>query len=1069
MPRVLVVDRKLMMCNEIKSGSPMVRLLAGNGARLAILVVLTIMTNVCAAQEAPIAPLDPLRAAEQMEAHRQAIAKETASITRIRDELRDLSVSIPEALDKLQVGEVSQSMVEQARVDAEGARLRVEDLQSDTTNTQRRIKDLNDSIRSLEASEQLLKNPAKDQKSGVDRDLQLARVSRALEQQRSELELEKKHLENLGVLNELAKQQIALYEKQIARLGEIYNQQQRESRRTAEEELVAQLQRDQQAYLDEFAKLRQRLEREGDTMSEAAIRLLETRIKFSEIRAKLSQADIRLARAANELTNLEELVGQADVQPKTLESALEQLSQLRAELMPTKELFDRGMALSEQQKQLIEQREGLSGADARASAEEATIVGDFMTDLIERRTRIEELLNRVEVTRARLEQRYTASLRRDLLERHRLPSTEVEWRELLQGIAAAPQVIYHQAKLSISSAVETMLTAPVLRWLGFWSAEFALLWLVAVGRRAVARYLEAVKDRPESPTFLKRASLVLSRLLRRDLLAFGVSAALITGLWILQVPQPGLGIIATLVLVWVLVRTPISLAWLLLAAPFLPPENRRLPLFRHLAWTITVGGLLAAVTVLSHLSSLPLPVRATFDQVFMCFLLVAFWPALRLRRFLLDLLAARYAGSFWFISLQVSTLILPVALLVAALLGIAGYINLAWAVAWHLAIFVLVLIGWLLTRGILNDLVVFLKNYAVVHSGYGLLWTQEVIRPAHRILDVALFFAAWVVMFRIFGLSGESAIVDTAWNVLDKTLFTLGGADISIWRILLTVVTFVVVIWLGQWIRAVTYRWVYSRIVDLGARHSLSVFTQYAIVVIGILVVLRIIGLDLTTLTVFAGALGVGIGFGLQTIANNFISGLLLLIERPLRSGDTVKIGTNEGEVSRIGMRSLTMTTWDNMAVIIPNSDVITNAFTNWTHTDNVVRTVLMIRVSYTAEPHHVKSVLERVLNANKTVVRDPAPMVLLWEFGESELLFRVQYYMDVVKDNILQCRSDVNFGIWDAFARENIAIPYPQRDLFVKEWPEIPVAQRHKEPESSSVLLGPTGMGASPVPNKAS
>jgi potassium efflux system protein len=94
--------------------------------------------------------------------------------------------------------------------------------------------------------------------------------------------------------------------------------------------------------------------------------------------------------------------------------------------------------------------------------------------------------------------------------------------------------------------------------------------------------------------------------------------------------------------------------------------------------------------------------------------------------------------------------------------------------------------------------------------------------------------------------------------------------------------------------------------------------------------------------------------------------------------------------------------------------------------------------------------------------------MVLLWEFGESELLFRVQYYMDVVKDNLLQCRSDVNFGIWDAFAREKIAIPFPQRELFIKEWPEISTAQPRNEPQSSSVLLGPTGMRASPVPNKA-
>jgi potassium efflux system protein len=173
---------------------------------------------------------------------------------------------------------------------------------------------------------------------------------------------------------------------------------------------------------------------------------------------------------------------------------------------------------------------------------------------------------------------------------------------------------------------------------------------------------------------------------------------------------------------------------------------------------------------------------------------------------------------------------------------------------------------------------------------------------------------------------------------------------------------------------------------------------------------------------------------------------MLLLIERPLRRGDIVKIGSNEGEITRIGIRSLSMRTWDNMEVIIPNSEVITNAFVNWTHQDMIVRTVLMIGVSYDADPHRVKAVLERILNAHTGILRDPAPVALLWEFADSAVNFRIHYFIDVSKDSLFKIRGEVLFAIWDNFKKEGIAIPYPQRDLYIKAWPEAAAMPRSEE-----------------------
>jgi potassium efflux system protein len=189
-------------------------------------------------------------------------------------------------------------------------------------------------------------------------------------------------------------------------------------------------------------------------------------------------------------------------------------------------------------------------------------------------------------------------------------------------------------------------------------------------------------------------------------------------------------------------------------------------------------------------------------------------------------------------------------------------------------------------------------------------------------------------------------------------------------------------------------------------------------------------------MAVFAGAVGVAVGLGMQAIATNFFGGLLLLIERPLRVGDIVTVGTNEGEVTRVGMRSVSVKTWNNQEVIIPNVDVVTSAFTNWTHSDSIVRTVLWIGVSYDADPDLARKTLERVVTSHPGILAEPAPMVLLWEFTDSSIHFRVQYYIDVRKESLLGMRSAVNRDMWYALKEANIVIPYPQQDLHIKELP---------------------------------
>jgi potassium efflux system protein len=290
------------------------------------------------------------------------------------------------------------------------------------------------------------------------------------------------------------------------------------------------------------------------------------------------------------------------------------------------------------------------------------------------------------------------------------------------------------------------------------------------------------------------------------------------------------------------------------------------------------------------------------------------------------------------------------------------------------------------------------------------------------------------LLFTLFEWNMQTPIVRYVPLALDATLFMAGTTAIKVKTFGLAALVLFVVIWGAGWSKQVSYRWVYTGVSDQGIRNSLSTFTQYFVVVLGLVLTMKIIGLDLTALTVFAGAMGVGIGFGMQQIVVNFISGILLLVERPLATTDLVNVDKYEGEVTRIGIRSLTVKTFDNQEVIIPNSAVITKPFTNWTRGDDVMRTSLMVGLSYDDDPHQAVEIIAELLKDHLAVLETPAPKVLLWEYGDSALMIRVQFHSRIRGDvGKADLRSQLLFAIWDAFKIAGISIPYPQQDIHVR------------------------------------
>jgi small-conductance mechanosensitive channel len=242
--------------------------------------------------------------------------------------------------------------------------------------------------------------------------------------------------------------------------------------------------------------------------------------------------------------------------------------------------------------------------------------------------------------------------------------------------------------------------------------------------------------------------------------------------------------------------------------------------------------------------------------------------------------------------------------------------------------------------------------------------------------------------------------------------------------------------------------WVISRVVSFvlmeeflprlnmkqGAPYALTTFTRYAIIVIGFVAALAVLGLSLDKVTIVLSALGVGVGFGLQNLVNNFVSGFVLLTERPIRLRDKVEVNGVLGNVSSIGIRASTIRTFDGAEVIVPNGDLISNQLVNWTLAARQQRVTIPVGVAYGTDPSQVLTILRRVASENESVFSDPAPLALFRGFGDSSLDFELRVFMD--PSNVLDVPSALHVAIYAALHEASIEIPFPQRDLHVRSMP---------------------------------
>lgn len=277
-------------------------------------------------------------------------------------------------------------------------------------------------------------------------------------------------------------------------------------------------------------------------------------------------------------------------------------------------------------------------------------------------------------------------------------------------------------------------------------------------------------------------------------------------------------------------------------------------------------------------------------------------------------------------------------------------------------------------------------------------------------------------------------ILEWVKEILHYTFFSIGSANITLLTVISLVVLTFLLFYLSNKLRSLFISKVLGRTsLSKPAQIAVGTITRYLILVFGFLIILQLVGINLTALSVLAGAVGIGLGFGLQNITSNFISGLIILIERPIKIGDRVVIDDVDGQVVEIGARSTVVRTNDDIAIIVPNSNFISKEVTNWSFDSNAVRFRVPVGVAYDTDLNLARKVLTEIGVNNPDVENEPPPSVRLVNFGDSSINLELRVWSKSKLQRKGLLVSDLNFAIWEKFAENNIEMPFPQRDINIK------------------------------------
>lgn len=280
----------------------------------------------------------------------------------------------------------------------------------------------------------------------------------------------------------------------------------------------------------------------------------------------------------------------------------------------------------------------------------------------------------------------------------------------------------------------------------------------------------------------------------------------------------------------------------------------------------------------------------------------------------------------------------------------------------------------------------------------------------------------------------QTEILDQIIKLIRTPLFVIGETTITLTTLFFLIIFLVILIYLTKYFeRFIVQKLLQKAGMEIGNREATGAIFRYVLLVIGVIIIFQTTGIDLTILNVLAGTLGIGVGFGLQNIVNNFVSGLIILIERPIKVGDRIEVGDVHGRVLNLGARSATILTNDNISIIVPNQKLVTENIINWSHTDIKRRFIIPVTVALSNDPYLVERLLIEAAKEVPDVLDDPAPGVRLFGFGENGMHFELRAWSTSLIHRRGLLTSKLYYAIYDKFTAHNIELVIPQREVFLR------------------------------------
>ena len=302
----------------------------------------------------------------------------------------------------------------------------------------------------------------------------------------------------------------------------------------------------------------------------------------------------------------------------------------------------------------------------------------------------------------------------------------------------------------------------------------------------------------------------------------------------------------------------------------------------------------------------------------------------------------------------------------------------------------------------------------------------------NRVLRTVVTWGAWVVVtLHVLGM------VTQATNLLDRIAINIGDIRISLLIVVKAVITLAVLFAAASWSSAAVKRRV-DRADDISP--SMKVLTdklfRFFVYAFAIVIAIQSVGFNLTSLAVFSGAVGLGLGFGLQKVVSNLVSGVILLLDKSIKPGDVISLGETFGWISELGARYVSVVTRDGREYLIPNEDLITGQVVNWSHSSELIRLDINFGVSYDSDPHMVRKLAVEAAKTVRRVVEQPAPVCHLTAFNDFSIDFILRFWIRDPSGGLTNVRGEVFLALWDALKAADVEIPFPRRDVTIRSMP---------------------------------